>query len=856
MGDNIVLTIQNFRCYDNHTISFPIGKTTLLKGKSGSGKTTILMAISWVLYGHIRKIESNNSKNKKPCVKIIIPYNDRNLVITRTKNPCRLILDGYIEATLEDDPAQAVINQLYGSKELWMATSYVGQKQMNSFIQTSNDNKIALLNSIAFHQDDPAKYIEIIGKKLYEFETQYKMKNEVYTRKLKEFTNEFGNININEEVNISELNEKLSLSKLDKEKLILQSGKYQSQTQNLNNLRSRLSVYEEKRKNIEVPESLSLQDILDKITSLYIIKSELEIINKKKQEIADLKRYYNPNLIRYSHEDLANSIRQDQAYSDSKKILSSFKINYDITSLNNYIKYIRERIDSQTRLSVEVQLKNKSERIAQINNEYKIANNLDIPEYVEVIINAPVLAVSTELESELNKLFSEKGKEEVNLSQLIKGKEVIPCPHCENSLIVKNGVIIKADHKHTSEDEINESRQKLNEINKKLKDIQQQISSIAANNKALQSKYYDEVQKENRRKENHMKNATNIQIENSRREQIRKQLFEENNKLIIEVNEINEKLNSLPNSTNTEILSANDLEYHKSLLLKLKDLKILEPPTVTQAEIRENQKLCEFHEKYMKLSEEFVAKEFSYDSVTIKTEICKYELLKTKILELNNINEKILDINKQISDTKLIENPEKEQLFITNCINDLEKQIKNAEIIRSGKKRYQELVNLNNELNVSNNRLQGLHMLHNVAKAKESEILEQVVDSINSAIENVCNSMFDDEISIIMNLFKINKVNKNIKPSVNFKINYKGGEYDSIEDLSGGESDRASIAFTVAFSRLSPSPLLILDETLGSLDADTKENVIQCLEENTDKTILLVMHDGCEGLFHHVVESE
>jgi exonuclease SbcC len=44
------IRLENIRSYTNQTIEFPLG-TTLFEGDIGSGKSTILMAIEFALFG-------------------------------------------------------------------------------------------------------------------------------------------------------------------------------------------------------------------------------------------------------------------------------------------------------------------------------------------------------------------------------------------------------------------------------------------------------------------------------------------------------------------------------------------------------------------------------------------------------------------------------------------------------------------------------------------------------------------------------------------------------------------------------------------------------------------------------------
>ena len=102
-------------------------------------------------------------------------------------------------------------------------------------------------------------------------------------------------------------------------------------------------------------------------------------------------------------------------------------------------------------------------------------------------------------------------------------------------------------------------------------------------------------------------------------------------------------------------------------------------------------------------------------------------------------------------------------------------------------------------------------------------------------------------------LYKKLKTSENIKPIVNFDISYQGGKFDNIDQLSGGEGDRASIALTLALKRLSSCPILMLDESLASLDLDIKETTINSIRENITDTVIIIMHDGIEGIFDDVI---
>jgi DNA repair exonuclease SbcCD ATPase subunit len=79
------LTINNFRNLSDATYNFERG-VTLLKGISGTGKTTIFAAIDWCLYGKGKNVKPLNSRKSKKIETVVI-FNSDTLTITRKNNP-------------------------------------------------------------------------------------------------------------------------------------------------------------------------------------------------------------------------------------------------------------------------------------------------------------------------------------------------------------------------------------------------------------------------------------------------------------------------------------------------------------------------------------------------------------------------------------------------------------------------------------------------------------------------------------------------------------------------------------------------------------------------------------------------
>lgn len=222
-----------------------------------------------------------------------------------------------------------------------------------------------------------------------------------------------------------------------------------------------------------------------------------------------------------------------------------------------------------------------------------------------------------------------------------------------------------------------------------------------------------------------------------------------------------------------------------------------------------------------------------------------------------NINDQILIIKNKICDDP--------QIRIDAITKKIEEYMKDLSISDDADKiinRRNLMITERENLTKMNMSLANLQMLKQCALETECKNLQDVVGSINSSIEEVCETLFDRDINIKLNMFKTIQSTKNVKPKVNFMISYQGGTFDNINQMSGGEGDRASIALTVALNRLSSFPILMLDESLAALDLDMKEATVETISQilvNTKKeagtkTIIIIMHDGIEGIFDNVID--
>lgn len=187
-----------------------------------------------------------------------------------------------------------------------------------------------------------------------------------------------------------------------------------------------------------------------------------------------------------------------------------------------------------------------------------------------------------------------------------------------------------------------------------------------------------------------------------------------------------------------------------------------------------------------------------------------------------------------------------------------------------------EYTHMHESINYSNNMDRGLHLqaqlkLHEdmVTRATkdyttllslkqdiinaECIALEHIINTINNIISDVTNYIFDEPITISLNLVKELKSHR-MKSQVNIAINYRNITYTDVNQMSGGEFTRVSLALTIAFHKLCGSNMLFLDECLSTLDNNVKDSCLRCLRHLLPNDIIIIVnHDTVEGVYDRVI---
>jgi DNA repair exonuclease SbcCD ATPase subunit len=205
----------------------------------------------------------------------------------------------------------------------------------------------------------------------------------------------------------------------------------------------------------------------------------------------------------------------------------------------------------------------------------------------------------------------------------------------------------------------------------------------------------------------------------------------------------------------------------------------------------------------------------------------------------------------------------------------MESQYSSARIVGMLVEQHKSLLSRHSEIGNMNTYLLKLQRFKEMAIRDECDSLTNTVDVINSFLDKNAQFIFTDPITIELSLFKTIKTTGLEKPIVNLHIMYKGGELTDTESLSDGEKERISLLLTLAMYKVTNKKVLILDESLVSLDGDSKSKcnklirVITGLEEDwrtaaktegdgepfqkSDALVLVVSHETCDGLYDRVI---
>lgn len=830
--------LNNFRCHKDATFEIPDKGLVLLSGDSGRGKTTILNAVSYGLYGNIRKPYSHGTTSC--CVDI--EYKD--MIVTRTNRPNRLVLK-YKGCVYEDDAAQGIIDKEMGMNTLeYMASSYVLQGGHNSVITMAPSEQSRFVETLAFSDNSHKEYrkkfkesvissrekLNQLKGRLYILEDQYRDRNS----KLPDNPPDLKGI-LPEKIRSKQ--KKLKNKMKEVRSLIL---KLEEESKVLKEQENIKKEFEEERKRLEI----ELAQFKQMRSALGEIKTDEEIENielkleKSKKSLSQLQSF-----LKYE-----NVITKAKKFKSQHEIELKEKIN-KIKNGKVVFPPLKTRNNLRKRLKKLETLRNAYHEENAINQLELEQRNLSIEKSKKILNDAKLmfprgLARIKKRESLLSFLKKKEGVFQTNRKKITKQIDTLKateklyqnkyqCPSCKKDLYFKNNILVstvppKIDHGEIISDLIGEENKYVGELGI----ISRWILTLG--------KYIAIIEKGKPKK--------TIEFNPEEVKKLREQvsIFE---KKEMQLDELTKKLkNGLPPSIEALFKEAKVLSkgYPKEFKLKfnVKELKqSIDKLSSVLNDVWHNKS------EHSSISREINIREKKLTSI-------QKRLNKKSFLPRKKITRTFHDVQNEIYQSMEI---------ITQLSTNLSKLQETLEIIHkydAYKKEAEEVQQLKDHINklqndqsVAEDELEGALGLEEIGREAEILAMEETAKNINEHARPYLNTLFEDPITVKLLCHKRTLKGEN-KVKMNTYIEYRGEKYASVDELSGGEIQRCELAFILAINDMLNSNVLLLDECLNNLDSEINQDVLTFLRESNKKQrlTLVVSHEATTGVFDTVVK--
>ena len=630
------LKLENIRSYTAQTIDFNEG-STLLIGDIGSGKTTILLAIEFSLFGLI-KGDVNGSTllrhgSRTGSVELNFELNGVDIKILRklkrgkddsvTQDSGQIITDNraYDATPVE---LKSKILELFGYPEellnknaglIYRYTVYTPQEDMKRILFESKEDRLDTLRKI-FNID---KYKRIRENSL------------TYAKELR-------NTKKIIEVKIQDLEQlKESLIKVNelKEKIIQELNSEQ---------KNNIIVKEKHDKKIS-----EIKSYEDKISKLNTLKKDFEIatINQKNKQLELDKNNKESGMVEYRIKEYNNKLSElgtiDQDETSIKESLNGAEEK--LNKIKNAKEIITKRLEDKERdlqnLSVDdvaiLNYKNKSitKRLEEKDSKEKALTELQNTFDTTVI--------------ELNIINVNKFNSQKIVNQL---KDLNTCPTCLQTVDFSHKVKI-LDKENSS---IQSYERKFAELQVKKKEFEEQIKVLKSDIESL------------RRDEIELKEISIKLLNIGKQQELRQALQNEIEELKLKKDKLDQMdVNKLVDTISKSRKVLNNLEVRKHIVESLRE-KSIQKEELARNTIKVQEELKEFTQVQLRINDKIL----SYENIEKEYNDKKKEL-DTLVIELKNSDIKIIGFKKDI------ENNDKD---IKRYMEDIEVKNKLKEKIR------------------------------------------------------------------------------------------------------------------------------------------------------------------------------
>lgn len=423
--------------------------------------------------------------------------------------------------------------------------------------------------------------------------------------------------------------------------------------------------------------------------------------------------------------------------------------------------------------------------------------------------------------------------------ELARARQQLPCPHCQEPVVIMNGTLCKSEHLDTAE-----LTTRISQLTTRLSQVRELTTQLTHYDQYLRAKEKWESSEEIAR--------INHQTEQDRRIRQYHEDLAHNERYEAAHRERHELTSLL---AKYRWLPTHDYDRIAGLAERYRE-EIPTPPLRSSATIRS---LLQRSQAYRQYQDEGIRYQLPLDKKELisqltrrKEERDRYyhnchlldryrDALATYQAQYDRLTEKLVPV-----DDHEVPGWEEEIATITHHL-----QLNDR--IKLYHQYYADAQDLITRAEVQAGEVAAYQGLYREAQIAQYEFIEEKVGLINQTLRHVCNLLFKDGLSADLTMFTMTK-NKEERPKIGLHITHRMLSFDDYRSLSGGECDRLSLAITLALNACASSPFLFLDECGQSLDRVNQDLFIRALRERTPCTIVVVMHEGPEELFDHIIE--
>jgi DNA repair protein SbcC/Rad50 len=781
------IKLHNLRSYTNAEIELSNG-STLLSGDVGSGKSSILLAIEFGIFGIIKGEVSGNTLLRKGenngSVELCMELEKNEIIIKRilkkkkdsiTQESSYIIING-VKKELAPVELKSKILELLGypmeminkKNLIYRYTVYTPQEEMKRIIFENSEERLNTLRKV-FGID---KYRRIRDNSM------------LLMKKLKEQCKELKGYLI-------DLDEKKKLQQQSHNKITLLKDELKPLEKSILEIKKELTLesnkFLEKKKKLEEYNVLKnkLSIINSELKSFYIQNDENNINIKREVEEIDNIKFHN---IDVSKKELLN---KDIIDTESKIINLKEKLSSTTEKQKNLLEKIND---------VKLYISKNNDKLSTKNDLQKNIDNLKNNLIDKDKLNKDIEKKQNELSKSLSDqaILTQKNENaQAIISKIIK---LAKCPLCLQTVDIDHKKeILSLQNKIISEtkqlcfEKINSIENLKNEINLLKSKIKEHDANDTKLNKLiLELESIKNIEIESLHKKDELKKSESILLE------VNKELNNLNSDHIKELTEhlilIKEQLKKInDNETNLKIKSEKE---KRVIMLKLKnqeiDKKIIELNTIKKdTEIK--------IEQFKGIDDQITKME---ESINIKKDQLKNKeiLIADKNARLSSLNDELTRIEKEISEKKL-----KQKIIHkkTQYIDWIEKSFVN------------------------------------IITMIEKNMLISLYNEFNSLFREWFNILIEDETISA-------KLDDDFTPLIQ-----QNGYDIEIENLSGGEKTALALAYRLALNKvindisssIKTKDLIILDEPTDGFSEQQLDKIRDVLEKLQMNQIILVSHE-------------